>query len=144
MKKLGTHISWNKKQHSYVNDLIEKGILKQEESRYLFFFTKDVYPSANTGKENAIREKVKTAVLSEEFEMDERTFCLIGLLNACNIDKQIFTKEEYKIAKKKISDIMKNNPHGKAVSETIQAMQTAIIASIGAAAAASASSSSSS
>lgn len=87
VQKLGTHISWNKKHISYINHLIEKGILKQEETKYLLFFTKDVYPSANTGKENAIRENVKTAVLSDEFEMDDRTACLIGLLKACNIDK---------------------------------------------------------
>ncbi len=143
VQKLGTHISWKKKHLSYINHLIEKGILKQDETKYFFFFTKDVYPSANTGKENLIRERVKTAVLFEDVEIDDRTVCLIGILKACNMDRQIFTKEEYKIAKKKIATIMKSNPHGKAVYDTIQAMQAAIFASIVAGAAATSNSNSS-
>ncbi|TFB14242.1 GPP34 family phosphoprotein [Filobacillus milosensis] len=139
--KLGGHIQWKKKHQGYIDRLIERGILKQEEQKVLFVFSKEVYPSENTGKENAIRAKVKEAIRSDEKIEGERTVVLIGLLHACELAKTLFTKEEYKDVKKKIKHIMKNNPHGKAVSVAIDAMNTAIIASVGAAAAASSSSS---
>ncbi|MRG86148.1 GOLPH3/VPS74 family protein [Salinibacillus xinjiangensis] len=133
VEKLGNEIHRKKLHLSYIDRLIDKGIIKQEETKFLFFFTKDVYPSLKTGKENAIRAKVKEAVLDDSQEVDEQTMVLIGLLKACSLAKTIFSKDEYKIANKKINEMMKNNPHGKAVSDTIQAMEAAVIAIITAA-----------
>lgn len=145
VQTLGMHISWHKKHLPFIERLIEKGILTKDEQKVLFFFTKNVYPSTNSGKEDSIREKVRKAVLSNgEEEVEEHIFCLIGLLKACQLDKQLFTKEEYKQAKGTINAMMKSSPHGKAVSETVQAMQAAVIAGVSAATAASAASSGSS
>ncbi|MFA9458074.1 GPP34 family phosphoprotein [Halalkalibacter sp. AB-rgal2] len=129
VQTLGFHINWHKKHIPFVERLIEKGILTKDEQKVLFLFTKNVYPSTQSGREDSIREKIRKAVLSnEDQEVEEQIFSLIGLLKACQIDKQLFSKDEYKQAKEKINMLMKKSPHGKAVSDTMQTMQAAVMA----------------
>ncbi|MFD1738194.1 GPP34 family phosphoprotein [Bacillus salitolerans] len=136
VQKLGYEISRKKISESFINRLVEKEILQMDEVQYLFFFTKKVYPSNNTGTENEIRSNIRQLILEENSQHDEESIALIGLLKACNLDKSLFSKEEYKLAKKKITKIMKEIPYGKAVNEAIMAMQSAVMASIIAATAA--------
>lgn len=135
VQKLGGHIQYRKKHRLFIERLVERGILNKSEKKVFFFFTKDIYPSQNTGKENAIRERVHKVVLQDE-EVDEKMAVLIGLIKACSLEKMVFSSHELKQAKKQINFIMKNNAHSKAVNDTIQEMQAAIFASIGAATAA--------
>ncbi|MCK0473599.1 GPP34 family phosphoprotein [Halalkalibacter sp. APA_J-10(15)] len=129
VQTLGFHINWHKKHIPFIERLIEKEILTKNKQKVLFLFTRNVYPSTQSGREDSIREKIRKAVLSnEDQEVEEQIFSLIGLLKACQIDKQLFSKDEYKQAKEKINMLMKKSPHGKAVSDTMQAMQAAVMA----------------
>ena len=129
VRALGTYIKRHKKYLLFMERLVEQGILKREETKFLFF-TKEVYPSIDAKEENAIRARLKKALRQDVKEIDEQTFTLIALLRACRLNGLVFSKEEDRAAKHKITEMMKNSLHGEAVSNAIQTMQVALLAAV--------------
>ncbi|GGH73408.1 hypothetical protein JOD43_000062 [Pullulanibacillus pueri] len=142
VEKLGRQIKSKKVRQLFLERLQTKGILVEKERPYFLLFTRKVYPSAGLNVEANIRQKIRDVVLNDE-DPEVRTLMLIALLKACEAIKVIFSKAEYKAVKKKIDIIVKEQPYGKAVSDTIRAMQAAIMTSVAAASVAANSSSSS-
>lgn len=132
---LGTYIKRQKKHLLFMERLIERGILKRDETKFLFF-TKEVYPAVNLKEENSIRARLKKALRQDIKEIDEQTFTLIALLRACRLNGQVFSKEENQLAKHKITEMVKSSLHGEAVSSTVQTMQAALAAAVSSAVAA--------
>ncbi|GGE31497.1 hypothetical protein GCM10011391_07700 [Pullulanibacillus camelliae] len=139
---LGRQVRSKRYRQLFLDRLQTKGILTKKEKPYFIFFKKRVYPSTDSGIEATIRQKVREAVLGET-ETEVKTVMLVALLKACDAIKVIFSKNDYKSAKKRIDILLKEQPYGQAVSETIKAMQASIIASVTAASVAANSSSSS-
>lgn len=126
---LSTYLNRNKKYLAYMDRLVEQGILRKEQKTGMFFKT-NIYPATNTKTEYEIREKVKQVVLSNDDNCDDKTVALISLIKACRLDRLVFTKEEYKSAKRLMKHMIKNDPQRKAVTVTIHAMEVAVIISV--------------
>ncbi|MFH1754662.1 MAG: GPP34 family phosphoprotein [Candidatus Latescibacterota bacterium] len=109
--------------------LVNQGILRREEHRILRVIPSRRYPTAYSVPEMKLRERIRTVVLKGK-KPDERTVVIISLVNACNLIKEIFDKEERKAAKKRIKEITESEAIGKAVSDTVAGVQAAVLATI--------------
>jgi hypothetical protein len=85
---------------------------------------------------------VRTAVLGGN-EIDTRTAFLLSLASACSVVGRLFSRDERRIAKKRIKAIIENELIGKAVNDAVTAavLNAATAAAVAAAVAASTSSS---
>ena len=106
--------------------LVDKGILKAEEHKILWIFDSPHYPMKDSGEESEIRERIRRVVLHKDIA-ETRMLVLIGLVNACRITNEIFSKEERKDAKKRIKEIIENDLIAEAVADTVAAVEAALM-----------------
>lgn len=120
--------------------------LRHESKKILWIFPSHQYVATADGMkvERDILETVRRVALNDREEVDRETGLLISLIHATRLQKVVFTKDERKQAQRRLKEISKNEQYGKAVSETVAAVEAAIIAAIAAGGAAAASTSSSS
>ncbi|MFD2672616.1 GOLPH3/VPS74 family protein [Marinicrinis sediminis] len=100
-----------------------KGLLTSRKEKYFIFFTMTVYPSIDVGAKEEIRKRVREAVLDTYTPVDERTTMLISLLKACRADRHLFSQAEYKTVKQRMTQVMKEEPYGHAISKAILELQ---------------------
>ena len=101
-----------------LNELITKGILEQQDKKVLWVIPATRYPTKNPVIENRVRKRIIGIVLHDE-ELDERSSMLISLINACELIKEVFPKDNLKDAKKKIKTIIQDEKIGKAITSQI-------------------------
>jgi hypothetical protein len=109
--------------------LVEKNILEKEEHRLLWVFDYNRYPTRNFVPEYDIRNTIRNIVLYDQQPTEEEA-ALISLVKACELVNEIFSKEERKMAKKKIKMIVEENEVGRAVSTIVLEITTAITVAI--------------
>lgn len=114
---------------SMLKRLVKKGILKVQEHKILWLFDSPHYPMKDAGEEAQVREQLRRLVLRRDAG-ETRTVVLMGLVNACGMTNEIFTKEERKEAKKKIKEIMEQDQIAKAVADTVAGVQAAVMAAL--------------
>lgn len=122
------HFSGNTKA---INDpvylsLVDKGILKEEDKTYFFFFNTNVYPTVDARPEQEIRKHVNDVVFNNA-EADAEVAMLLSLIKTCDLTEEVFGKERKKSAEKKLIEIIETNEYGKAVSQSVKDMETAIL-----------------
>ncbi len=116
-------------QELILDRLVDKGILKTEEHKILWIFDSPHYPMKDSEEELGIREQIRRIVLHKDIA-EARVAVLIGLVNACRLTNEIFSKEERKEAKKRIKEIIDNDLIAKAVADTVVAIEAALMVAI--------------
>lgn len=106
--------------------LVDKGILKEEEQTYLFVFSVNVYPTDDARPEREIRKHVNDVVYNDA-EADSKTGMLLSLIKTCDLTAEIFGEEDKNRAEQKLINIIENSDYGKAVSKSVEDMETAIL-----------------
>ena len=101
-----------------LNQLISKGILEQQDKKVLWVIPATRYPTKNPVIENRVRKRIIGIVLHNE-KLDERSSMLISLINACELIKEVFPKDNLKDAKKKIKNIIQDEKVGKAITSQV-------------------------
>ncbi|RSK26695.1 GPP34 family phosphoprotein [Bacillus sp. HMF5848] len=127
VQTVGHFVRKHKLKDQYVNRLIDKGILVQEDATFLMLFKKDVFPAIDSTQEDDDKQRIRLYLIENQPPGNEQIVLLIALLRAAQMDKLLFKKAEYKIVKKKATAIMKDNPYSKAVADTVQAVQAAVV-----------------
>lgn len=107
--------------------LTKQTIIEKRTSKVLWLFTRDVHPVLDIEAKRNIKLQLRKGILQAD-EPDERIAVLGSLVYICNMVNDVFPIEERKAAKKILKRLSKNEVYGKAVSETVQAMQSAVIA----------------
>jgi len=115
--------------HRLADSLVEKNILEREEHRLLWVFSYNRYPTQNFAPEYDIRNSLRTIILYDQQPTEKET-ALIGLVKACDLVNEIFSREERKLAKKKIKVIIEEDEVGKAVSSAVSEIKAATTAVI--------------
>ncbi|MBW4634721.1 MAG: GPP34 family phosphoprotein [Iphinoe sp. HA4291-MV1] len=126
-----------------LQNLVELGVLTQQEQRVLWIFRVQRYFLTDASIQRAIIDRVRAAVL-ENIGLHSRTAALMSLIQACQLTDSLFTPEERRKARPRIQAIANGELVGKAVSDTVAGVQAALSASMTAAIVASTASSSSS
>lgn len=112
-----------------VDGLVSKGILKQEEHRFLWVFPVQRYPTDDPRAELDVRKRIRSVVLHGR-RPDLRLVLLLSLVKSCNLVREVFKKDEAKHAKERIDYLTKNEPIGKAIAAAVQEVEAAVVALI--------------
>lgn len=109
--------------------LVEKGILREEEGKFLKLFPWHHYPAVDGAPEAETRERLREVLLEGE-QPDARTAVLISLARACKLLDQLFPKAERKRADQRAKEIAKGDVAGDAVSEAVEEASAAAVAAM--------------
>lgn len=115
--------------------LVERGILKEEEHRFLWIIPYERYPTEDAAPERRLREQIRRVILEEE-EPDERTLALLALMQACNLIGEVFDSEEQNEHRERLDALTKDDHVAAAVSDATEEAVAALIAATSAASAA--------
>ena len=144
-KKRGQLRNWvsrfanlKKLNHRVAAQLCRKGILRADEDKVLWIFTRKIYPEIDSRPEREILKRLESAVFTETRNVSPRTIALLALANASRILHANFEKKRLKERKKRIEQVVNGDATGKATKEAIEAMQAAVAAAVAASAAVSA------
>ena len=113
--------------HKVAQQLCERRILRADEDKVLFLFTRRIYPEINPTPERKIIERMRKAVFSDRHEIDARTVVLISLAKGSDLLRSTFGRKELKPRKERIEKIINGDVTGKATADVIAACQTALI-----------------
>ncbi len=113
--------------HRVAEGLCDKGILREEEGKVLWVFTRKLYPEVNHAPEDEIVERLHRAIFSNDRDLDPRTAVLIALAYHAELLQNVFPRKELKERKQRIAEIVKGDAVGQAAQEAMEAMQTAIL-----------------
>ena len=125
-----------KLQERLANRLVEKNILRKEERKFLWVIPYNRYPTEDPATEQDIRFQIHDIIINNK-PVTGHTAALLSLVKACDLVKEVFEKDERKIAKVKIKEIAEKEPIGKAVSSVVNEVNAAVIAAVAASVAAS-------
>lgn len=99
--------------------LVEKGVLRCEERRYLWVFPSRRYPSRDQSERKEIRSRLRDLLFSQDIP-DQRDVVLISLLNGCRLIGEIFTDAEQEKIKSRLATIAKMDLIGQAMTRIIR------------------------
>lgn len=111
----------------YLEQLVDKGILREEERQILWFFPSIAYPLRDELLKREIRDRIRLVILRNETP-NARTARLIALVQACGLTNTIFDKEERKGARKKLKAFAKEDILAQAIIKTIQGANASVSA----------------
>ncbi len=121
----------NKIKDDIINSLLSKGILKKEEGKILFIFSKDYFPMVDSKYENALKADLLGIITSDKQPQNEEYELMLGLISLANIEEKIIPEfPDKKLLKKNLKSYVKNNKINTAINDAIVAAQTAMIAAV--------------
>lgn len=112
--------------HRVAEQLCRKGVLKQDEKKVLWLFTRRVYPELDGSWEDVVRERMAAVMFGSNALPDERTAVLIALASHSGLLKPNFEKDRLRRHKSRIRELSA----GKllAVGATQSAIETVQVA----------------
>ncbi len=113
--------------HKVAQQLCNRGILRADQDKVLFIFTRKIYPELNPVPEKKIVDRLHAAIFSDVDQLDPRTVVLVSLANASGLLSENFGRKEIKSRKKRIEQIANGEMIGKATKEVIAACEAAIM-----------------
>lgn len=109
--------------------LMDKGILKQEEHRFLWVLSERRYPVCDGHEEAEVKTRIRKVIL-QEYIPDPKDVVIICLMQACDLSPYVFTAKELVKAQPRIEAVAKMDFIGQALAKAIQRIQDAILESI--------------
>jgi golgi phosphoprotein 3 len=113
--------------HRVAEQLARRGILRVDEDKVLWIFTRKIYPEVDPNPEREVIERLREAIFGESREIDPRTVVLLSLASSADLLRYIFDKRELKGRKARIRQVVNGELTGKATKEAIEAMQAAVM-----------------
>lgn len=98
--------------------LVEKGILRQVEGRWLWVFHSRRYPVVDDREQREVRARLRQVLLTEELP-DPRDVVLICLIDACNLLDLVLTPEEITQTRARIDQLGRLDLIGQAVTKAV-------------------------
>lgn len=113
-----------------LEELVDKGLLREEEHQFLVFFHTNRYPLRDIRAKKDLLDRVQKVLLRGE-KPQVRTIKLVGLIHACSLIGSLFDKEERKEARKAAKEISKADVLSEAVKKAIQNQNASSTAAVG-------------
>jgi hypothetical protein len=96
--------------------LIDRGILREENSRFLWVFHTRRYPVVDDTEEREVKARLRQLILTDEIP-DPRDVVLVCLLNACELFYLVFSADELEQVAPRIEQLSKMDLIGQAVTQ---------------------------
>jgi Golgi phosphoprotein 3 len=107
--------------------LQSKGVLNEEEKRFLWMIPYAEYSLQNASAKYTLKQQLRAVVLGGETATSQWVI-LLSLLKACNMLDHLFTRDEYKSAQKQVAALTAGEAFGQAVNEVMEEVMAAISA----------------
>ena len=101
-----------------LNRLVEQGILKREEDRFMWVFQARRYPIIDNTAEREVKLRIMEVLFSDQIP-GPRDVVIIGLAHACDIFKEILSPRELARVADRIDQVRKLDLIGQAMSQAI-------------------------
>ena len=105
--------------------LVERGILRREEDRFLWVFQSRRYPVIDGKAEREVKLRIMEVLFGNEIP-DPRDIVLISLVDTCDILRELLTARELERASGRIEQVRKLDLIGQAVSKAVWDIQSSI------------------
>ncbi|MEO0795048.1 MAG: GPP34 family phosphoprotein [Verrucomicrobiota bacterium] len=107
--------------------LIERGVLQQEEHRYLFVLKERRYPVVNDQEEQEVLSRIRSVVLDDSTIPDPRDIVIVCLMDACDLSNVVFSEDELAQHKERIEQLAKMDFVGQALTKAVNQIQQALL-----------------
>jgi hypothetical protein len=115
--------------HRIAEPLVQRGILSEEKRKRLLF-TATRYPELDPGPEAEMTERLRSAILHDVTETDERTIALVSLGNASGLLTNNLDRKMLRQRKERISELSENPIATDAVKVALDGINAAMISLI--------------
>lgn len=109
-----------------LGSLVDKGVLRREEHRFLWVFPDRRYPQINGKEEEEVKSRVRAVVLDPESIPDPRDIVIVCLADACGLMPNLFTPGELESATDRIKLLSRMDFIGQAVAKAILEIQLVV------------------
>lgn len=108
-----------------LNRLVKKGILRQQEDRFLWVFQSRRYPAIDDAPQREVKLRITGVLFSDEIP-DPRDVVIIGLAHACDLFKEILSARELVHVSDRIDQVRKLDLIGQAMSQAISDIELSL------------------
>jgi len=119
--------------HRVARQLCRRGVLRADEDKVLFLFTRKIYPELDPRPERALVERLRRAIFTDAADVDARTAVLVALADKTGLLKNVFDRKELKARKARLKSIAAGEAVGEvgeAAKAAAEAMQAAILVAV--------------
>ncbi len=109
-------------QEAVLKRLVERGILREEEQRFLWVFESRRYPIVDGKEEREVKLRIMGVLFSEEIP-DPRDVALISLVDACRLFEELLGPRELEGVRDRIAVIRKLDLIGQAMQSKIREIE---------------------
>lgn len=106
--------------------LIERGILKQEEGRFLWVFPMRRYPMIDNKEQTEVKLRLAQLLMSDDIP-DIRDVAILNLADACGLLHEVFSSQELARLEERIEQVTRLDLIGQAISSTIEELRAALV-----------------
>jgi hypothetical protein len=107
--------------------LVRKGVLGKHEQKFLWMMSERRYPVMDNREEREVRGRIRDVVLDPDAIPDPRDVVLVGLMDACDLNRVVFLAEELDLAGPRIKQIAKMDFIVQTIAKDIAEIQQAIL-----------------
>ncbi|MFC3125670.1 GPP34 family phosphoprotein [Pseudoroseomonas globiformis] len=109
----------------YFDKLVERGVLKLEEGRFLWFFAERRYPILSDKEEREVKARLMS-VIFEDHTPAPRDALLIGLARAAGLLPLLLATPELESAQQRIDAVADREPLNRALTDAVRDIFTEI------------------
>lgn len=113
--------------HKVARQLCSRDILRAEQDKIMFIFTRRIYPEVNPVPEQQIIKRLHSAIFESQDDIDPRTIVLISLAKSAELLVQNFDGKALREKKERIEQIISGELAGESTREVISAYETAVL-----------------
>jgi hypothetical protein len=105
-----------------IQSLETKGILTRREKRILWKVQEVTHPEKDSGEESAVRERIRRVVLEDQMP-EPRDVVIIALVEACQLQRIVFTPAELEKCHSRLQEIAKMESLGASLITSIRKIE---------------------
>ncbi|MDT8324841.1 MAG: GPP34 family phosphoprotein, partial [Bacteroidota bacterium] len=109
--------------------LVERGVLRKEEKKFLWVFPYKRYPESDPQPERRVRDMLQD-LIEGRITPTERLLALLSLVRACDLIVEVFGKGKKREMKKRIDAFLTDDRVGKAVSDVVAEVNAAVMVAV--------------
>ena len=109
--------------------LVEKGVLKKEEKKFLWVIPGRRYPMIQNQEEEEVRKRIRHVVVDGAIP-SPRDVVIISLASACQLLRTVFSDADLLKYSPRIAEVAKMDLIGRAVSKSVAEVQEAVMRAV--------------
>ena len=112
-----------------LQSLVARGIVVQREARVMWAFRARRYPTIDGSAEQEVKLRIGDVLLSDDIP-DPRDVALIGLVDACDILREVFPDRDVEQCRPRIDQLRKMDLIGRELAQAIADIERTVMMSL--------------